>query len=174
MMPAGRPLKFESVEELQSRIDAYFNDCDPHMEELPVWEEKRNEEGKLIKDEYGYNEIVLIIRKRKTEQKPYTITGLALALGTSRQCLVDYEDREEFFDTIKAAKLRCEQYAEKALFSASPTGSIFNLKNNYGWKEKTETDINAKVERVEPAEKTAVDQFIEQVKNDTANQAKSN
>lgn len=68
---------------------------------------------------------------------PYTITGLAIALGTSRESLCEYEAREEFVDTIKGLKARCQNYVEKRLFGNNPTGPIFWLKN-YGWKDKQE------------------------------------
>ncbi len=103
--PGGRPLKFQSVQELEKKIDAYFKKCDK-------------------------------------DKKPYTITGLALALDTSRETLVNYEDREEFFDTIKRAKLRCENYLEEGMITnrLNPTACIFNAKNNYGWRDKSEID----------------------------------
>ena len=71
------------------------------------------------------------------EKLPPTITGLALALDTTRQTLMDYEERDAFTDTIKKAKLRCENYAEIQLFKGrNVAGVIFNMKNNYGWKDK--------------------------------------
>jgi len=71
--------------------------------------------------------------------EPYTVTGLGLALDMSRQDLINYSNKEEFFDTIKKAKLRVENYLEKRLINDnSATGIIFNLKNNYGWKDKQE------------------------------------
>lgn len=81
--------------------------------------------------------------------KPYTITGLALTLDTTRETLLDYEARDEFSDTIKKAKLKCHNYAEDFLYTGkNATGAIFNLKNNWGWRDKTE--IDAKVETVTP------------------------
>ena len=78
--------------------------------------------------------------------KPYTISGLAYALDTNRQTLLDYQDKEEFSDTIKRAKARIERFNEELLFSKDvPTvGVIFNLKNNYNWKDKQEieADVN--------------------------------
>ena len=70
---------------------------------------------------------------------PYTITGLALHLGTNRQTLINYENRDEFFDAINTAKLRCEHFAERSLWQPKiATGVIFNLKNNYGWRDQRE------------------------------------
>ena len=138
----GRPLKFATVEELQQKIDAYFDECDPHLIDKTEWVEARSKDGKLLKDENGLNYLVEIHHKVLTEQINYTITGLALALDTSRETLLDYEERPEFSDTIKKAKDKCENFIEHRLFGNNPTGSIFNLKNNYGWKDKTEQDIN--------------------------------
>jgi hypothetical protein len=77
------------------------------------------------------------------KKKPYTITGLALALDTTRETLLDYEERDEFSDTIKRAKLRCQAYAEEQLFTNRNTaGVIFNMVNNYGWKNKQDIDNN--------------------------------
>lgn len=96
--------------------------------------------------------------------KPYTVTGLCLALDTTRQTLVNYEecfdkdwlkclnDNEKmaYIDTIKRAKARCENYAEIQLLDPnckkSPIGAIFALKN-YGWTDRqeivtTNKDIN--------------------------------
>ena len=75
-------------------------------------------------------------------KRPYTVTGLALALDTNRQTLVNYEKKDEFFDTIKRAKMKCENYAEEELFRTSQVaGIIFNLKNNYGWKDAQQIDL---------------------------------
>ncbi len=74
---------------------------------------------------------------------PYTVTGLALALDMSRQDLINYSSKDEFFDTIKRAKMKVEEYLEKRLINdSSCSGIIFNLKNNYGWKDKTEVDAS--------------------------------
>lgn len=139
--PGGRPLLFKSVEELKEKIDAYFAQCDPHTEDILEWVEARDSKGQLKKDEHGLNYLVEVHHKVKTPQIPYSVTGLALALKTNRETLINYENRDEFFDTIKEAKSKIENFLELQLNSTSPTGTIFNLKNNYGWKDKNETDI---------------------------------
>ena len=108
----GQPLKFATKEILQEKIDAYFASCD----------------AKSYTDSNGVRRVY-----------PVTITGLALALGTNRQTLLNYEDKEEFFDTVKTAKTRVEHFAEVKLFDTSPAGAIFALKN-YGWKDKHDDD----------------------------------
>ena len=42
-----------------------------------------------------------------------TISGLAVALDTSRRTLVNYEEKEEFFHTIKEAKQFIESVIEE-------------------------------------------------------------
>lgn len=138
-MAGGRPLKFKTVKELQEKIDAYFADCDPHWVEEITWDYPR-QNGKKQYDQEQTEQTRMV----KTLQIPYTITGLALALDTTRDLLIDYEDRDEFSDTIKAAKIKCHNFAERSLFGNNATGPIFNLKNNYGWKDKTEQDLNVK------------------------------
>lgn len=73
-------------------------------------------------------------------KKPYTMSGLANALNMSRQSLINYSKDEEFFDTIKKAKAEVEQQLEEnaLMGKANSTFTIFNLKNNYGWKDQVE------------------------------------
>lgn len=136
-MPAGRPLKFQSVEELQAKIEEYFESC---------WERGERE----IKDK---KDKVIAVEKWSRQIKPYTITGLALHLDTSRQTLLEYEGEVEgrdnkdpaFADTIKRAKEKVHAYVEEYLFQGkNQTGAIFNLKNNFDWKDKTEVDNTIK------------------------------
>lgn len=98
----GRPLKFKSVEELQEKIDKYFNE---------------------------------------TPREELSITGLALALDTDRSVLCDYQERDEFTNTIKKAKLKVENAYELRLIKRGSSGDIFALKN-FGWKDKQEIDSN--------------------------------
>lgn len=122
----GRPLKFQSVDDLSIKIDAYFGECDPHVAKRKIVKEKANGTNFIGEEEYI------------TDQIPYTITGLALALDTNRQTLINYSHEAEFFDTIARAKLRCEQFAEQHLYTGkTPAGAVFNLKNNYGWKDES-------------------------------------
>lgn len=73
-----------------------------------------------------------------------TISGLAYALGLTRQGLLDYSNKEQFSDTIKDAKQRVEVALEQRLHGQAVTGTIFNLKNNFGWKDKTESEISGR------------------------------
>lgn len=137
--PGGRPPFYSSVEEMQEMIDKYFEECD----------------GKVLLDENGVpmrNKYGRIIRD---DRRPYTITGLALALGfNSRQALLNYECKEEFHDAVRRAKARVERYAEERLYDKDgANGAKFSLANNFkGWSEKQQIEgsINTKQEiRVE-------------------------
>lgn len=119
----GRPLQYKSVEELQTAIDSYFALCDPHIEERLV-------EGGL--DQQG--QTIWVKRKVMTEQKPYLMSGLARALGMSRQALLDYSEREQFVDSVAAAKARCEEYTESQLYGPHASGARFSLANNFNGK----------------------------------------
>ena len=80
------------------------------------------------------------------EHEPYTVTGLAMALDMSRQGLINYEGRDELVDTIKKAKMRVEESLERRLIrDSSVTGIIFNLKNNYDWRDKQEIEHSGTV-----------------------------
>lgn len=141
----GRPMKFQDIDELRAMILEYFKNAAPHWEEQTEYIDRRDpksgkiiiEDGKVVQDK--------VVRKVKTKQKPLTVTGLAVALGTSRDVLLDYETTysekyPEFSNTIKEAKEQIKAYAEESLFGTNTAGVIFSLKNNWGFKDKYETE----------------------------------
>ena len=83
---------------------------------------------------------------RDKEEKPYTITGLAYALGfDSRQSIYDYIDRNDDFSYIvKRATLFIEDTVEQRLFGNNSSGSMFWLKNR-GWRDTYHNEMNATV-----------------------------
>ena len=76
------------------------------------------------------------------KDKPYTMSGLAYYLDVDRKTLLNYSKDEDFFQTIKKARDRVQmQLEENALLNkGNPTFTIFNLKNNFDWKDKIETN----------------------------------
>lgn len=72
---------------------------------------------------------------------PYTMSDLALALGISRYTLINYGKDELFHTTIAHARQRVEGYMERALYTAKGSGVQFALKNNFGWRDKSEQEI---------------------------------
>lgn len=109
-------MKWNNCLDLDAECELYFESC--------IYED----------DEYGAYRL-------REKPIPFTITGLAMAMNTSRRTLMNYEERDEFFHTIKKHKLRVENYAEQRLYSGNAAGPIFALKN-FDWKDKTETDLN--------------------------------
>lgn len=75
--------------------------------------------------------------------KPYTMSGLAYSLGIDRRTLINYGKTDSYFTLVKKAKQKIEaQLEENALLGKSnSTFTIFNLKNNYGWQDKTEVEV---------------------------------
>jgi hypothetical protein len=115
----GRPPLFNSPDELQLKIDEYFNNPP----------DKRT----------------VVFEKGTVELPVYTIAGLAYHLGfESRQSLYSYEDKIEFCYIIKRARLRIEMAYEQNLQFNNATGSIFALKN-MGWHDKSEIDQNLNI-----------------------------
>ncbi len=112
-MPAGRPVKYDSVEVVEGIINDYF-------------------EGDAMA-EIG----------AATVFSP-TMSGLAYALDLSRQGLLEYSNKQQFSDTIKKARQRVEVSLEQKLAGSAVAGTIFNLKNNFGWKDKTEQELTGK------------------------------
>ena len=121
----GRPLTFKSVEELEEKIQAYYDYCDSRT---------------AIKiDKYGN-------RFEVPWPRPYTISGLALFIGCSRATLVNYSYKDEYFDAIMRARQKCEVFSEEQLFDGNDRGAKFNLINNHGWRDRQEVDLAADVD----------------------------
>ena len=119
----GRPLKFKTVKELEERIDEYFNSC---------FEPAFNKDGTKKIDFRTGEQMVWQI-------KPFTLSGLAYYLDIDRKTLYNYSKRDKFFPTIKKARARVEAYVEEQLFKPQiAAGVIFNLKNNFDWRDKPE------------------------------------
>ena len=143
----GAPAKYNSPEEMQGAIDKYFASC--WRED---WREEYNKESNAKEwvqkfDHEGKPMMVL-------NEQP-TITGLALALGfASRQALLNYEAKKEYYDTIKKAKTMVEQCVEEGMLNGkvSTIGAIFNLKNNFGWVDKIDIATTSQPEQLTPSD----------------------
>jgi len=108
----GRPLKFETVGDLERAIADYF-----------VWAAEN--------------------------KKPLTIGRLCCFLDCDRLTLLNYQAKDEFFNTIKRAKRKIEADKEERLNEQQHvTGIIFDLKNNHGWKDSH--DITSAGEKITP------------------------
>lgn len=84
------------------------------------------------------------------KEKPYTMTGLAISLGVDRTTLINYGKRESFSTLVKNAKARVEEQLEESLYRlGNNSGVIFNLKNNYGWRDKVEVEKGESIQKIE-------------------------
>lgn len=128
----GRPPKYKNKEEIEKRIEAYFEECKGEM--------LTDENGDAITDKHG-NPVFC-------HSKPPTVTGLALALGfTSRQGLLYYQAKQEYMDIITRAKSKVEEYTEQRLFDRDGVnGAKFSLINNFkGWSDKSRDETDNEV-----------------------------
>ena len=133
-MPAGRPPKYTTVEEVEEIIEEYFKTD-------------------------------AIVTEGENKHFRPTVSGLAYALNLSRQGLLEYQGKEAFSDTIKRAKQRVHMTLEQKLYGNSVTGLIFNLKNNFGWKDATETTHAGSVGYHDVTEEE-LDRRIQQLENE--------
>lgn len=138
---AGRPLKFKNTEELEDLINKYFDSItitEPVYKSVYIGDDDKGNgiyEDKPLLTNAGEH-----FHRTEHLNKP-SILGLAKFIGTTRKTLLDYENKEEFSYTIKSAKERIEQYLEEQLYRKEQVvGIIFNLKNNFGWKDKREIE----------------------------------
>ena len=122
----GRPPKYKTREELQAKIDEYFDSC---------WVDKitqvTDKDGNITESNVRY------------QDRPYTVAGLAQYLGfNSRQSLLDYDAKPQFLDVIKKAKLKIEMFIEEQLVAGkNAAGPIFWLKNHAEYRDKTEQEV---------------------------------
>lgn len=125
---SGRSKQWETPEKLQIDIDEYFTKCE--VRTIKVYDKVKKTVIEIFKP------------------IPYTIEGLCEVLDCGRHALLNYEKQagyEEFFTTIKKAKLKIQRNKlERGLDGESnPAVTIFDLKNNHDYKDKTEaTNIN--------------------------------
>lgn len=110
MVKLGRPLKFATPQDLQKAVDLYF-----------ISLESEDKEGNIV-------------------HHPPTISGLAYALDIETASLRSYEKRDAFFSIIKRAKQKVEIALEQRLYENAPTGSIFNLKCNFGYRDNADSE----------------------------------
>lgn len=104
--------------------------------------------------------------------KPYTICGLNYYLGFSdRHGLDSYESKKAYYPTIKRAKLKCEMQKNENLVAGkgSTPGIIFDLKNNFGWKEKTEQELTGNLVKKVFVKQSDIKEFDKTI-NDVLNE----
>jgi len=110
--PVGRPPMYNTPEELQAKIEEYF--------------------------EGGFRKVRRIVGGKEVEMPKITISDLVLFLGfCDRHSFYEYEKKPEFTHTIKRARSMIEREYEDRLTENNPAGAIFALKN-FNWTDKQE------------------------------------
>lgn len=122
-----KPKKFKTPEDLQMKIDQYFEECDSRV--VQVYSKSMQE----------------IVDMKKP--RPYTIEWLCEILECDRDTVLNYEKwewYEDYFGIIKKAKMKIQRNkVERGLdWDSNPAVTIFDLKNNHSYKEKQEVDVN--------------------------------
>lgn len=161
----GRPRKFPSIGKLNGEIRAYFDSCF----ELQWFDEPARDPKTGVKKKDKKGRVLMVPVRKKIQIKPFGITDLAVWLGTNRQTLIEYAsgtydtDKERFSDAIKNAKAIIEASLEGKLSeNIRHTGTIFNLKNNFGWRDRVEIDHTTKDKEMTgmtPEDRKALDEL---------------
>lgn len=120
----GRPLKFKSPEELETKIEAYYEWAKENKKHITItglaWFLDTNRQT-LLRYEEDNSELLKSVSE---------------------------DVRQAFRDTVKKAKARIEMEYEESLYNKnSAVGAIFTLKNNYNYVDKQE--VSQKVENIE-------------------------
>ncbi|MCX7772294.1 MAG: DNA-packaging protein [Clostridia bacterium] len=121
--------KIKTPEELREKIEAYFKACDEHQTKMLLGQ--------------GANAKVESV----PDPQPYTVTGLALAVGlSSRLSLLGYAERDGFAEVLEEARAKIEaQWESKLSRLGNNNGVMFALMNNSkfgGWANKSQQDLN--------------------------------
>jgi hypothetical protein len=114
--------KYETPEDMQQALDAYFARCD--------------EVKRIIVTKTG--QVVTI-----PDPEPYTMSGLCVALGMSREAWREYHNGDRgpgYVEVCDEATQRVEHNMEVRLYRPSTftVGLIFGLKNIFRWRDNHE------------------------------------
>lgn len=138
MADRGR-LAFETPEELEERIEDYFESLRVFVDEV-----ERTADGSTI------------TRQVEVEQAPPTMAGLAHHLGVVRATIWQYSGRDDFKPVIARAKNRIAIYAETMLYRPDRTrGAQFALEVNHGYRDSgapSGTGDGFEMKVIQPAE----------------------
>lgn len=138
----GRPRKY-TAKRLREAVEEYFDSISriaPVLVPEPT--------GK--KDRFGHDEVQMVPAVNRLGQQmnqieyliPPSVGGLCEYLGICRDTWAEYCDpnvHPEFSDTTTRARGRMQAWNEQQLLTRSGRdvkGIIFNLENNYGYREK--------------------------------------
>lgn len=141
-MKTGRPKKYKSKKALSDAVERYFRSI---SRTIPA----RDGYGGIIRNDDGEEIRVL------EYIRPPSISSLCLYLGIDRSTWQNYCDSElhpEFQSITALTRARIEAYLEEQLLTREKgvQGIIFNLQNNYGWRQKQEVELGEKTRKTMP------------------------
>jgi hypothetical protein len=91
------------------------------------------------------------IARRKEENKIPTIEGFAYEVGVWKDVIYDWmKKHKKFANAIKNLMVMQSDWLQAGIVNnkANVAGGIFLLKNNHGFKDRTEQDITSKGEKL--------------------------
>ena len=130
----GRPLSIKKASDLEALIEKYFSS-------ISYREPVKDACGAIRTDIDG--EIV----ERTVYISPPDVMSLCLFLGITDSTWENYSNPEkhpDFAPICKRTRMRMEAYLREVLVTrekGSLQGVIFNLQNNYGWRDKKTVDL---------------------------------
>lgn len=151
-MKTGRPKKYGSKKALSEAIERYFRSISRTVPAKDgLGRAIRNDDGEEIK----LTEYVV----------PPSISSLCLYLGIDRSTWQNYCDPQqhpEFSGITETTRARIEAYLEEQLLTREKglQGIIFNLQNNYGWRQKQEVELGDKTRKSLPSEPLSIQEKL--------------
>jgi len=109
--------------------------------------------GRQFEDGAAFRKAVVeYFKECESLEEPPTMNGLCLSLGTTRMSMMRWRNgRPDLEPEIELAKAIVEYYLEKQLLTNGKlvAGTIFNLVNNFGWKNVriVEEDISFRAKK---------------------------
>lgn len=111
------------------RAAKYFQDCDKGRATAAC--------GKCGAS-FGDDKCMICEKKRS---KPYTVSGLCLALGITKRKFAVLKNDKSFAEAVEMALLKIEAYIEENCIAGDIGGTLALalLKEHFGWGEKDDT-----------------------------------
>jgi len=148
----GRPKKYSSKKALGDAIERYFRSI---SRTIPA----KDDTGCIICNDDG--ERIMLTQYIR----PPSISSLCIYLGIDRSTWQNYCDGQmypEFAGVTSQTRARIEAYLEEQLLTRvkGVQGIIFNLQNNYGWRQKQEVELGDKTRETMPAASMSITEKI--------------
>lgn len=148
-----RERKYKTAAALLRKTDEYFDGISRMVdatELVPVLNDdgtvQVGKKGPILISQPIYNAAGQKMRKLEYFVPP-SLAALCLHLGISQVTWAAYADDDDLGPVCAYAKLRVEAYlTEQVNLRDRPQGVIFNLQNNYGWRERTEHEAKIRDE----------------------------